>query len=1187
MRTAAILLLALFALPALADDAWHQGLYLGNAGYWRQRIQITVRNEMDRPAAGDPVAVKVGAAAGEAALAGAPADALRICDAKGTEVLWGLVGPGGERVIRGPIPAGASLVLPAEADARASATYYAYFDNPAAWRVPDFLDGGFGLRNGGLEQGAGAAPDAWKHDANDTQHRTAWLDETPHGGKKCLKTVVADGAEETWIATRQSGIRIVGGAKYVMRAWVKAQGVKGTAGWYIHVGNPSNTMLISPMPTGGAGTYDWKEVTAEFTAPKEASIADLGTVLRGTGTAWFDDISLECAEKPRLSAEAGKPERLQVAEEGADAPWLAGTATGRSPWTYRVPVFLMNVTGERRGGALVAVDLAPIMSRARLLGGTPDVQVVFGGKAVRHYRLKDVLLFEEDVPAHTRRAFYVYLRAGAGAGSGRVVAASANAAAPVNPALPQAADNALKLVAGPDYEALLNSPRNLVKNPSFEQGEALPADWPGGAEGERPADTRMGLDTPGLFGKRCAVVEIPKTSKKAWTGWRQDVPVKPGRSYLYATCLKCRDLSGGLQLHAHLRTPAGELCKQNAMTGVGPAISDTTGWSLLAGVFNTPEDCGIFQVHLTMLATGTAWHDGAVLVEVAPGTAGRLESRAGGSGTGLAVWPVNAVVKVFQEDLPPRQPAPARRAAAPGEKAPRQLGVRSAQAVSGVQVVVDAPALGGKALPVEVGVVGYVPIDHTTSYYSVTTPAWQRKFPTTPGACDGWPGLWPDPLLPKSTFDLAAGRTQPVWLTVSVPKDAAPGEYRGKARLMAQGKTLATVPFSVRVWDFAVPEQGHVAAIYDMRMSSQWNLPGKNPEELERQFLRFMADRRVCPDKIHPDPIIRYDKGKVITDFTAYDKAATYYFDVLKMPHSYAPGFFHLVQWGFPPPNRFGEKPYEGDYPYEDVDRSKLRPEYKRAYQACLKAFYDHLKEKGWEKKVALYIGDEPSLHNPKIIEQGKALLQMIRETDPAIPVYCSTWQHVPGWDGYLNVWGIGHYGCVPPEKIKERRAAGDRVWFTTDGQMCTDTPYCGVERLLPHYCFQYDVEAYEFWGVNWLTYDPYEYGWHSYIHQSDTPGKSYYVRYPNGDGFLAYPGAPIGHDGPVSSVRLEQAREGCEDYEYLYLLRDLTAKARAAGKDTAAGRRRSRWRPAWCKSRTPAAATPPRSCRTRTASSW
>ena len=35
-----------------------------------------------------------------------------------------------------------------------------------------------------------------------------------------------------------------------------------------------------------------------------------------------------------------------------------------------------------------------------------------------------------------------------------------------------------------DYAGLLNSPRNLVKNPDFEQGEELPENWPGGAEGE-------------------------------------------------------------------------------------------------------------------------------------------------------------------------------------------------------------------------------------------------------------------------------------------------------------------------------------------------------------------------------------------------------------------------------------------------------------------------------------------------------------------------------------------------------------------------------------------------------------------------------------------------------------------------------------------------------------------------------
>ena len=97
-------------------------------------------------------------------------------------------------------------------------------------------------------------------------------------------------------------------------------------------------------------------------------------------------------------------------------------------------------------------------------------------------------------------------------------------------------------------------------------------------------------------------------------------------------------------------------------------------------------------------------------------------------------------------------------------------------------------------------------------------------------------------------------------------------------------------------------------------------------------------------------------------------------------------------------------------------------------------------------------------------------------------------------------------------------------------------------------------MEAYEFWGCSWLTYDPYKYGWHAFIYQSDTPGKSYYVRYPNGDGFIAYPGGPIGNKGPVPSIRMEQAREGVEDYEYLYRLRELVNKAKAAGKDASVG---------------------------------
>ncbi len=117
---------------------------------------------------------------------------------------------------------------------------------------------------------------------------------------------------------------------------------------------------------------------------------------------------------------------------------------------------------------------------------------------------------------------------------------------------------------------------------------------------------------------------------------------------------------------------------------------------------------------------------------------------------------------------------------------------------------------------------------------------------------------------------------------------------------------------------------------------------------------------------------------------------------------------------------------------------------------------------------------------------------------------------------------------------------------------MCTvTTPYCAWSGCC-HYCFKYGAAAYEFWGPSWLTYDPYQYGWHSYIRQSSEPGRSCWVRYPNGDGFLIYPGAPLGRDELVSSIRLENAREEVEDYEYLHLLK---AAAGASGDRPATAR--------------------------------
>ena len=152
------LLLLLCSLGTLAGQtgaapAWHHPLYLGNGGLWRQRIQVMIHNDMDRAVAGEPVAVVVGKGAEQADLVGAAAEAVRVCDAAGNEMLFLLTGPAGAMVTRGLIPAGATLTIPVECEPKGEALYFVYFDNKDAWQVPDFLEAAAGHRNGGVEDG--------------------------------------------------------------------------------------------------------------------------------------------------------------------------------------------------------------------------------------------------------------------------------------------------------------------------------------------------------------------------------------------------------------------------------------------------------------------------------------------------------------------------------------------------------------------------------------------------------------------------------------------------------------------------------------------------------------------------------------------------------------------------------------------------------------------------------------------------------------------------------------------------------------------------------------------------------------------------------------------------------------------------------------------------------------------------
>jgi hypothetical protein len=371
-----------------------------------------------------------------------------------------------------------------------------------------------------------------------------------------------------------------------------------------------------------------------------------------------------------------------------------------------------------------------------------------------------------------------------------------------------------------------------------------------------------------------------------------------------------------------------------------------------------------------------------------------------------------------------------------------------------------------------------------------------------------------------------------------------------------------------------LPDASGVSATYDARFTGPTGIWGR---DVYQHGVEIMAANRLEPDDVQPAPRVSFRNGRFTFDWTEFDKSAAHLFDDLHIKFVYTPQLFYLFGWGHPPKDFYGEKPYDGEWPFKDVDRRVLRPEYKQRYQAALREFWNHVSEKGWAERFVLYISDEPNSWEESVKQQMIALCEMIHEVDPAIPIYCSTWSYVPDWADSLDIWGIGHYGLVKPEKMREIRESGSRIWFTTDGMMCLDTPYCAIERLLPHYCFKYDAEAYEFWGIGWLTYDPWQYGFHSFIRQSSIPGEYYYVRYPNGDGYLLYPDFGLQASGfwennsrngaqrndgmansearILTSVRFEQAREGVEDYEYLNLLRSRIEHSETSQPGNAKGK--------------------------------
>lgn len=502
--------------------------------------------------------------------------------------------------------------------------------------------------------------------------------------------------------------------------------------------------------------------------------------------------------------------------------------------------------------------------------------------------------------------------------------------------------------------------------------------------------------------------------------------------------------------------------------------------------------------------------------------------------TAMQVWPADPLTKVFR-DAAPEAPAAARADIARGEHASLQFVVRASEAIAGLRVEM-APFMhesgAGALQPRAPRFVGYVPVDRP-----MQTPCKdQLRVP---------PADFPDPLLEAESVDAGPGQAQPVWVTIPVPLDAAPGLYRGVAAIggAIAGKThLTSQPLEVQVYPVTVARTRLWVTQWFSPHALHMNLqPEPDSDEfyaLLARYARNMADHRQNVALISPLGLAAYSvdaDGDLAIDFARFDRWVQVFKDA---------GVIGLIEGGHIGGREGGWESHfvVGIQEVKDgeVSARSIAPDTPEAdvfFSKFFPALVTHLKEKGWLEIYRQHLADEPIVSN---IESYRQMAALVRKYAPELRIIeaCHTKDLVDAMDVWVPQLNYLHDDL---EHYQTRQAAGEEVWFYTcvfpQGEYANrfiEQPLIKT-RLLHWINFRYGITGYLHWGYNHWTAD------NPFTHTTRPHGGPPYL--PAGDPWIVYPGA----DGPLDSIRFEAMRDGIVDHELLSMFAEKDAPAAQA----------------------------------------
>jgi len=372
----------------------------------------------------------------------------------------------------------------------------------------------------------------------------------------------------------------------------------------------------------------------------------------------------------------------------------------------------------------------------------------------------------------------------------------------------------------------------------------------------------------------------------------------------------------------------------------------------------------------------------------------------------------------------------------------------------------------------------------------------------------------PDPLLPAKPADLKRGRAETFWFTLYAPPDTPPGTYHTTLRAVAEGAAARQLKLTARVWNYAIPKDWTFRTMGQMIWEEVARFYGKLTPQIRRNYIDFLLDHRFAPTEQY--------RSKLSPD-------------AADIPHCAERGgniIYLAGSW--------------------------------RGNVEALKAPYEKVRKLGLLHQALVYIGDESSDYQ-KMIQRARAVhasfpgaAAMIGGSKPRPELI----GHIDIWDVQLNrnkTYGYGAEDAKDPAAVRRTiRQALDRGedFYFYDGTdpPRPDTLMGGIEgpsmgaRIMLWTAWKYGFNGYELYCYNQWKKNTRGLGGKKW---PEVPWDSHSWRNLNGSGMMFYPG-PAGR--PASSIRLELATDGIEDWESLLVLSDCLAALKATNAKGHAG---------------------------------